>query len=188
MALAAGILFILHWGEEAASLMCIFASILDYFDGWYARKFKQSTKLGAHLDPFADKVLIAIIFLSLSFILHWLWFVIFVGMILLREALITIYRIEKRRISGVFTPASKMGKIKTAVQCIVGSSLLFYIYIYPGKIPTNMWFVFFIMTVTLFITVDSGLRYLLPSCSDGKKRSAFERLCQWIFGSRAKEV
>lgn len=38
-------------------------------DGWIARTYKnQSTKLGSFLDPMADKVLIATLFLSLTYV------------------------------------------------------------------------------------------------------------------------
>lgn len=188
MAAGAAHLFMTGGSGVIATILCIIASILDYFDGWYARKFRQFTKLGAHLDPFADKVLIAVIFISLSLTLRWTWFSLFIIAMLIREVVITVYRFAVRRKSGVFVPASRLGKVKTTVQCLVGNSILFYIYIYPGRPPQEGWLIFTVMMVTLFITVDSGLRYILPSCSDGKKRSVIERLFQWIFGIRAREV
>ncbi len=187
MAIAAGILFYLKYGSFAAAL-CILASVLDYFDGWYARRYKQSTKLGAHLDPFADKILIAVVFIALSFTVRWPWFSFLVTMILLREASITVYRMMILRRSGQFVPASRLGKIKTTVQCVVGDMLLFYVFIFPRSVPESATIIFLALLVTFFITIDSGLRYVLPSCSDGKKRSALERLYQLIFGVRAREM
>ncbi len=188
MAVVAGILFMRGLHGTTAALLCIVASVLDYFDGWYARRFGQSTKLGAHLDPFADKVLIAIVFTALSFQVRWNWFSFLVVMILVRETAITIYRMVWRRRSGQFIPASRLGKIKTTVQCFVGDTLLFHLYIYPQSVPASTAAIFIAMMITFFITVDSGLRYLLPSCSDGKKRSALERLYQLVFGVRAREM
>ena len=188
LALSAGMLLILRRDPATATWMCIAASLLDYFDGWYARRFHQTTKLGAHLDPFADKVLISVIFVALIYRFKWPWFTFFVWLILLREIIITIYRMTKRRRSGVFVPPSRLGKIKTVVQCFVGDSLMFFVFIYPGRIPEQTWLIFFVMMATMFITIDSGMQYILPSCSDGKKRSGLERLAQWIFGVRAREV
>ncbi len=185
--LAIAIFFLLH-NEVLAAALCIIASLLDYFDGWYARRFRQTTRLGAHLDPFADKVLIATVFLIISLTLKLFWFYIFIVVIMLREVVITVYRMIKRRRMGVFIPASKLGKIKTTVQCIAGDSMLFYFFIYPKSIPENMVPVFVIMAITLFITVDSGLQHLLPNCSDGKKRSVLERIFQQIFGYKAREA
>jgi CDP-diacylglycerol--glycerol-3-phosphate 3-phosphatidyltransferase len=171
----------------AASLL-LFAMILDYFDGWYARKFRQTTGLGAHLDPFADKMMMAVIFITLAVELKSTWFTFLVCIIMARELVITIYRWRVNERSGKLVPASQMGKIKTLVQCIVGGSLIFYIYIYPGVVPENYQLIFIAMMLTSFITIDSGLRYLLPSCRDGKKRSVLERLIQHVFGIGAREV
>ncbi|CAH2045608.1 unnamed protein product, partial [Iphiclides podalirius] len=44
-----------------------FAGITDLLDGWIARTWKgQSTKMGSFLDPMADKVLIATLFICLT--------------------------------------------------------------------------------------------------------------------------
>lgn len=189
MALVAAFLLISGSGYSTmAATLLISSMLLDYFDGWYARKFHQTTSLGAHLDPFADKVMIAVIFITLAVNFRSLWFTLFVTVILAREVVITIYRWRVHEKSGSLVPASPLGKIKTVVQCIVGGSIIFYIYIYPGLIPENHQMIFFAMLVTTFITVDSGLRYVLPSCSDGKKRSVMERLIQHVFGVGAREV
>ncbi|MBU8922755.1 MAG: hypothetical protein KOO63_13130, partial [Bacteroidales bacterium] len=111
-----------------------------------------------------------------------------VGVILLREVLVTMYRIVVRRKAGVFVPASWLGKVKTTVQCLVGDGMLFYLFIYPARIPEKYWVVFALMLVTVTITVDSGLCYVLPKCRDGKKRSVIERILQWLPGKRAREV
>ncbi len=181
-ALVAAVMFMSDYREGWAAFLCIGASILDYFDGWYARKFHQKSRLGAHLDPFADKVLIGTIFIILAGELDWQWFNVFVAIILLREFLITIYRMMVRRRFGSFIPASILGKVKTTAQCLVGDLLLFYIYIQGGEPSRHITLIFVTMTLILFITIDSGLRYLLPSCSDGKKRSVLERVYHWILG------
>ncbi len=189
MALAAAFLLISGNGRRAvAASLLLVAMLLDYFDGWYARKFHQTTSLGAHLDPFADKVMITVLFIALALELRSPWFSFFVCVILARELVITIYRWRVHERSGTLVPASPLGKVKTVVQCIVGGSLIFYIYLYPGTIPENHWVIFVAMLLTTFITVDSGLRYILPCCTDGKKRSVIERLIQQVFGVGAREV
>jgi CDP-diacylglycerol--glycerol-3-phosphate 3-phosphatidyltransferase len=189
MALAAAFLLIPGNGRGAvAASLLLVAMLLDYFDGWYARRFHQTTSLGAHLDPFADKVMITVIFIALALELRSSWFTVFVCVILARELIITIYRWRVHERSGTLVPASPLGKVKTVVQCIVGGSLIFYIYVYPGTIPENHRVIFITMLLTAFITVDSGMRYILPRCSDGKKRSVIERLIQHVFGVGAREV
>ncbi|KAJ9591573.1 hypothetical protein L9F63_001927 [Diploptera punctata] len=47
----------------------VFAGISDLLDGWIARNFKsQASKIGSFLDPMADKILIATLFLSLTYV------------------------------------------------------------------------------------------------------------------------
>ena len=36
----------------------VFAGVSDLLDGWYARRFGQISRLGARLDPLADKLLV----------------------------------------------------------------------------------------------------------------------------------
>lgn len=189
LALAAACILVLVTGHKTlAATFLLVAMLLDYFDGWYARRFHQTTSLGAHLDPFADKVMIAVIFITLALAFRSVWFTFFVCVILARELGITIYRWRVHEKSGTLVPASLLGKLKTVVQCIVGGSIIFYIYIYPGTMPANHLAIFIAMLVTAVVTVDSGLRYVLPSCRDGKKRSAVERLIQHVFGVGAREA
>lgn len=188
LAVIAAIIFSYGNNTAAATWMCIVASLLDYFDGWYARRFRQKTRLGMHLDPFADKVLIAVVFITIAAVLRHNWFSFMVTLLLLREIAVTWYRTARRKRSGQLTPASKMGKIKTFIQCAVGDGLLFYIFIYPKRVPERNLFLFIIMIVTVSVTLDSGMRYVLPRCRDGKRRSLLERLGRWIFATRAREV
>ena len=41
------------------------AAITDYFDGFFARRLNKTTRLGALLDPIADKLLMSAAFISL---------------------------------------------------------------------------------------------------------------------------
>ncbi|XP_059475333.1 probable cardiolipin synthase (CMP-forming) [Neocloeon triangulifer] len=46
------------------------AGITDMLDGWIARNFNQSSKLGSFLDPLADKIMISVLFATLSYAGH----------------------------------------------------------------------------------------------------------------------
>src|SRR5580704_1107942 len=48
------------WGHIAAAIIFALASVTDWLDGYLARSLKQSTKLGAFLDPVADKMMVSI--------------------------------------------------------------------------------------------------------------------------------
>lgn len=53
------------WIDYFAALTFSLAALSDFFDGYIARTWKQITKLGAILDPLADKMLILAAFLGL---------------------------------------------------------------------------------------------------------------------------
>src|SRR5579862_7298665 len=48
------------WAHPAAALIFACASVTDWLDGYLARSLKQSTRLGAFLDPVADKLMVSI--------------------------------------------------------------------------------------------------------------------------------
>ena len=54
-----------EWGWFLGLVVFTLAVITDYFDGWFARRRNQQTKLGAMLDPLADKLLLSAAFISL---------------------------------------------------------------------------------------------------------------------------
>lgn len=93
-------------------IIILFGGITDYLDGYIARKFKLKTKLGAILDPLADKVFIIIPFIWLckyEVIPFWS-----LSVLLVREFLISAFRGTKE--NGL--PALKIGKYKTLLQFI----------------------------------------------------------------------
>lgn len=48
------------WAHLAAAMIFAIACLTDWLDGYLARYLKQSTKLGAFLDPVADKLMVSI--------------------------------------------------------------------------------------------------------------------------------
>ncbi len=101
------------WLDYFAGLIFVIAAITDFFDGYIARQWDQITKLGAILDPLADKMLMLAGFLGLMVIDRANIWAVF--LILSREFFITGLRVvvasEKRNLA-----ASMAGKIKTVVQ------------------------------------------------------------------------
>ena len=73
----------------AAIVTFALAALSDSLDGYIARRYKQTSPLGAILDPLADKVLMLSTVLTLSFA-HWpislpIWFVV---LVFIRETII----------------------------------------------------------------------------------------------------
>jgi cardiolipin synthase (CMP-forming) len=60
--------FVLLWRREysAALTLLVIAGVTDLLDGLFARRFGAASKLGAYLDPIADKVLLSGIFLTMA--------------------------------------------------------------------------------------------------------------------------
>jgi CDP-diacylglycerol---glycerol-3-phosphate 3-phosphatidyltransferase len=99
------------------------AAITDFFDGWLARRRNQTTKLGALLDPIADKLLMSAAFISLVEMdpLHvpaWM-VVIIIG----REFAVSGLRSIAAQ-QGVTIAASPLGKGKMVSQVIAISLLI----------------------------------------------------------------
>jgi CDP-diacylglycerol--glycerol-3-phosphate 3-phosphatidyltransferase len=49
-----------HWSDPAAGLLFAAAGITDSLDGYLARRLNQTSRLGAFLDPVADKLVVAV--------------------------------------------------------------------------------------------------------------------------------
>ncbi len=103
----------ISWLNYFCALVFTLASITDFFDGYIARAWNQKTRLGAILDPLADKMLTLAAFLGLMMIDRanpWA-----VYLILVREFFITGFRVvlaaENIDISAKFA-----GKLKTVTQ------------------------------------------------------------------------
>ncbi len=105
----------LRW---AAILVFLVAAGSDALDGFVARKFNQRSRLGAILDPIADKGLLISAILALTF-LPWphtfpLWFPI---LVIARDAVIVsgAMALQKWRPLSIIQP-SLWGKAATACQ------------------------------------------------------------------------
>lgn len=115
-----------HWAGPAAGLLFAAAGVTDSLDGYFARRLGQTSRLGAFLDPVADKLIVAAALVLLvsqdTRALIVLTAVVIIG----REITISALRewmaeIGARRKVAV----SQLGKIKTVLQ-IVGLSMMLY--------------------------------------------------------------
>lgn len=98
------------------NVIFIVASITDKLDGTLARKWNQVTTFGKFLDPIADKILVLaalIILVEYSKIPSWIPIII-----LIREFMVSGYRLIAVEKGGNVIPASIWGKIKTVTQML----------------------------------------------------------------------
>lgn len=111
-------------GREFVGLtIFLVAAITDFFDGWIARRRNQTTRMGALLDPIADKLLMSAAFISLvemdpHHVPAWM-VVIIIG----REFAVSGLRSIAAQ-QGVTISASSLGKGKMVSQVVAISLLI----------------------------------------------------------------
>lgn len=116
-----------QWAYMASAIIFAVAAVTDWLDGFLARRWDQSTPLGAFLDPVADKLMVAG---ALAVLIHdygSLFLTIPAIVIIGREIVISALRewmaeMGKRASVAV----SLVGKIKTGFQMVAIVMLLAY--------------------------------------------------------------
>jgi cardiolipin synthase (CMP-forming) len=111
--------FVLLARREYRTALVLFAiaGLTDFLDGLAARKFGSTSRLGAALDPIADKVLLSGTFLTLALngsIETWVAAVVLGRDVLILAAAGVLYLAKSRR----NFPPSVWGKISTVVQIV----------------------------------------------------------------------
>jgi CDP-diacylglycerol--glycerol-3-phosphate 3-phosphatidyltransferase len=114
------------WADPAACAAFALAGITDTLDGYYARKLGQTSRLGAFLDPVADKLIVAAA-LVLIVSRDPRWFVVIVAVVIIgREIAVSALREWMAEIGARSRiKVSLLAKYKTIMQ-IVGLSMLLY--------------------------------------------------------------
>ena len=100
------------------------ASITDYFDGYLARLWKQQSTLGRMLDPIADKLLVSVCLLVLTYYGTIGGFSLWAAVIILmREIFVSGLR-EFLADLKVSVPVTRLAKWKTTLQLVAIGILL----------------------------------------------------------------
>jgi CDP-diacylglycerol---glycerol-3-phosphate 3-phosphatidyltransferase len=114
------------WAHPAAGIGFALAGITDSLDGYYARKLGQTSRLGAFLDPVADKLIVAAA-LVLIVSADSRWYVVIMAIVIIgREIAVSALREWMAEIGQRGRmKVSVWGKYKTIMQ-IVGLSMLLF--------------------------------------------------------------
>ncbi|MGA2839617.1 MAG: CDP-diacylglycerol--glycerol-3-phosphate 3-phosphatidyltransferase [Steroidobacteraceae bacterium] len=114
------------WADPAACAAFALAGITDSLDGYYARKLGQTSRLGAFLDPVADKLIVAAA-LILIVSRDPRWFLVIASIVIIgREIAVSALREWMAEIGARGKiKVSLLGKYKTIMQ-IVGLSFLLF--------------------------------------------------------------
>ena len=119
------------WASLAAAMIFIFAAITDWLDGYLARRMGLMSKLGAFLDPVADKLMVATALVLLvqtppPIIFPQIFFTLSAAIIIGREIAISGLREWMAEMGERGTvKVGFMGKLKTIFQMTAISCLLF---------------------------------------------------------------
>jgi CDP-diacylglycerol--glycerol-3-phosphate 3-phosphatidyltransferase len=116
------------WRDPAACAAFALAGITDSLDGYYARKLGLTSRLGAFLDPVADKLIVATaLILILSRAPEPRWFLAIAAIVIIgREIAVSALREWMAEIGARGKmKVSPLGKYKTIMQ-IVGLSFLLF--------------------------------------------------------------
>lgn len=114
-----------HTLNMAAASVFALASFTDWLDGYWARKFNQTSSFGAFLDPVADKLMVAA---ALIVLVEFQRVGAIVSLIIIgREIVISALREWMANIGKRGNVAVAMiGKVKTAAQMLAIFLLLYY--------------------------------------------------------------
>ncbi|HEX7338461.1 MAG TPA: CDP-diacylglycerol--glycerol-3-phosphate 3-phosphatidyltransferase [Rhodanobacteraceae bacterium] len=160
----------LHFATIGAAVIFVLASVTDWFDGYLARRWNQTSAFGAFLDPVADKLMVAVTLFLLVQSHHTALMAIVsaiivgreIGVSALREWMASIGQRSRVRVAMI-------GKVKTVMQMVAIVVLLlehdrdaaFLRYWYVGEA---------LLVIAAVLTIWSGLAYLRaawPSFREG---------------------
>jgi CDP-diacylglycerol--glycerol-3-phosphate 3-phosphatidyltransferase len=134
------------------------ASLTDLLDGYLARKYDASSKLGAFLDPVADKLMVVVaLVLLVDFYQHW-FITICSIIIIMREVLVSALREWMSNIGeSDKIKVSDFGKLKTFIQ-VFAILFLFYQADFFGINSYITGLV--LLSFATLLTIISGYQYL----------------------------
>ncbi|MES2295455.1 MAG: CDP-diacylglycerol--glycerol-3-phosphate 3-phosphatidyltransferase [Pseudomonadota bacterium] len=155
----------------SATLVFIVAAITDWFDGFLARRWNQTSAFGAFLDPVADKLMVAgALLVLLEFGRDIPYIAVIAFIIIGREITISALREWMAQIGASKSVAvSSLGKIKTTAQMVAIPMLLFDGQLF-GVIDTHYWGIV-LLWLAAVLTVWSMFYYLRLAWPLIKERS-----------------
>ena len=111
------------YADWFALILFVGAAITDWFDGYLARAWRQETRLGAMLDPIADKAMVVIaLMVIVGYSSMSPWLVLPATVILFREVFVSGLREFLGDTAGTLK-VTKLAKWKTTAQMVAIATL-----------------------------------------------------------------
>jgi cardiolipin synthase len=142
-----------RFGDAAA--VFVLAALTDLADGFVAKRISGPTAIGAVLDPLADKLLMAAVFLTLVIQGHLpLWLA---ALVIGRDVMIVAGTLALRLSVGRFRVEPLLiGKAATFVQLVLGGAVLAQLSVLPQLEP----WLYPLVLCTAAVIVVSALAYV----------------------------
>ena len=138
-------------------VLFLIASVSDYFDGWFARRYGLASDFGAILDPIADKILLLFCLFAITLYLQDPYVGLISLIILAREFWVSALRdfASRNKISDLMD-VTYLAKVKTSIQFLT-------LFLYFASFLLNLTLGIFVANITLFlsmlITIKTGIDY-----------------------------
>lgn len=153
--------------DTVGAAFFIIAALTDWFDGWLARRWNQTSSFGAFLDPVADKLMVCA---ALLILLNMDRVDSFIALIIIgREITISALREWMAKIGASGSVAvHRLGKFKTAAQMVAIPCLLYWqpLYGIPADLAGQA-----LIVVAAVLTVWSMCYYLQRAWPEIRDRS-----------------
>ena len=147
-------IYVINDQLNAALVIFVVCSATDALDGMLARVFNQKSKLGAYLDPLADKLILVTAFILLSAMGHlpaWLTVTVIARDVVILLGVVTIHL---NKLELHIRP-SILSKINTWFQFLTVTAVLS-----KGLLSLEPALYLYFYYATALSTVSSGLHYI----------------------------
>jgi cardiolipin synthase (CMP-forming) len=136
----------------ALAVFCL-ASLTDLLDGYVARRGGSQSRLGAFLDPMADKLLLTASFVTLTYLRALPFWI--TAVVISRDVILVLGAVLIHMTGGAIAPApTRAGKLSTFFQILTVLVAMLTPYLQARPVlRVTIW-------ITAAFTVFSGLQYI----------------------------
>ncbi len=134
-------------------LICLFAFITDFLDGYLARKYNQITEMGKIIDPLADKVAMGIVVIKMFLLSEFPPYYLYI--VLGRDLIIFLGGIFVSSKLGKVLPSNLLGKI-TVLN--IGTVILLKLLLVDEYAPGLYSFIYYL---SIILIISSLIGYII---------------------------